>query len=250
MNKVLPVITESPQYLQRRPRAQPRGFASYGEIQRYLAQEHQVHLRYSEVARFRQPLAQQLRHRVRQAHRAGYTQCRVWAQDESRCGLLPILRRRIAARGLQPVVSAAYRFESLYLYGAVEPTTGQSFLLELPALNSSLFQLFLEQLAATAPAHFHLIVLDNGAFHKARSLCLPPNVGLLFLPPSAPELNPIKRLWRALKAWLAPRQPTALDAFSTFLTTRLRHSTPARVRSLTGFPYFVAAARLANGYSS
>ena len=79
MNKVLPVITESTQYLQRRPRAQPRDFASYGEIQRYLAQEHQVYLRYSEVARFRQPLAQQLRHRVRQAHRAGYTQCRVWA---------------------------------------------------------------------------------------------------------------------------------------------------------------------------
>ena len=29
--------------------AQPRGFASYGEIQRYLAQEHQIHLRYSTV---------------------------------------------------------------------------------------------------------------------------------------------------------------------------------------------------------
>ena len=29
--------------------AQPRGFTSYGEIQRYLAQEHHVHLRYSTV---------------------------------------------------------------------------------------------------------------------------------------------------------------------------------------------------------
>ena len=113
--------------------------------------------------------------------------------------MLPILRRRITARGLQPVVSAASRFESLYLYGAVEPTTGQSCFLELPALNSSLFQLFLEQLAATAPAHFHLVVLDNGAFHTAQHLHLPPNVGLLFLPSYAPELNPIERLWRDLK---------------------------------------------------
>ena len=193
---------------------------------------------------------QQLRYRVRQARRAGYTQCRVWAQDESRCGLLPILRRRITARGLQPVVSAAYRFESLSLYGAVEPTTGQSFFLELPALNSSLFQLFLEQLAATAPAHFHLLVLDNGAFHKARSLRRPPNVGLLFLPPYAPELNPIERLWRDLKDWLAPRPPTTLDELSALLTARLQHYSPARVRSLTGFPSFVAATRLANGYSS
>ena len=29
--------------------AQPQGFASYGEIQRYLAQEHHIHLRYSTV---------------------------------------------------------------------------------------------------------------------------------------------------------------------------------------------------------
>lgn len=160
------------------------------------------------------------------------------------------MRRRITARGLQPVVPAAYRFQSLYLYGAVEPMTGQSFLLELPALNSSLFQLFLEQLAATAPTHFHLLVLDNGAFHKARSLRLPPNVGLLFLPPYAPELNPIERLWRDLKDWLAPHQPTSLDALSTLLTTRLQHYTAARLRSLTGFPYFVAAAQHANGDSS
>ena len=29
--------------------AQPQGFGSYGEIQRYLAQEHHIHLRYSTV---------------------------------------------------------------------------------------------------------------------------------------------------------------------------------------------------------
>ena len=155
----------------------------------------------------------------------------MWAQDETRGGLLPIVRRRITARGLPPVVPAAYRFESLYLYGAVEPTTGQRFLLELSALNSSLFHLFLEQFAATAPAHFHLLVLDNGAFHKARSLRLPPYVGLLFLPPYAPELNPIERLWRDLKDWLAPRQPPTLDALSALLTIRLRHYSSTRIRS-------------------
>ena len=43
-------------------------------------------------------------------------------------------RRRITVRGLHPVVPTAYRFASLYLYGAVQPT-GQSFFLELPALT-------------------------------------------------------------------------------------------------------------------
>ena len=168
-------------------------------------------------------------------------------QDESRCGLLPIVRHRITARGIQPVLSSAYRFESLYLYGAVEPRTGASFFLELPLLNTEGFQLFLDHFAAAYPTDFHLLLLDNGAFHKARHLHLPANVGLLFFPPYAPELNPIERLWRDLKDWLATSPPTTLDELSTLLMTRLTHYTTAVVRSLTGFPYLLAAAQTVNG---
>jgi len=165
----------------------------------------------------------------------------VWAQDESRCGLLPIVRRRITARGVQPLLVSAYRFQSLYLYGAVEPLTGKSFFLELPLLNTQGFQLFLNHFAASDPAAFHLLLLDNGAFHKARSLRLPPNVGLLSFPPYAPELNPIERLWRDLKDWLAHSHPTSLRQLSNLLCTRLKHYTPAALRSLTGFPYLLTA---------
>jgi transposase len=153
------------------------------------------------------------------------------------------MRRRITARGIQPLLSSAYRFESFYLYGAVEPLTGKSFFLELPLLNTQGFQLFLDHFAAIDPATFHLLLLDNGAFHKARSLRLPPNVGLLFFPPYAPELNPIERLWRDLKDWLALSQPTSLAQLSKLLGTRLKHYTPAALRSLTGFPYLLTAAQ-------
>jgi hypothetical protein len=165
----------------------------------------------------------------------------VWAQDESRCGLLPIVRRRITARGIQPLLPSAYRFESLYLYGAVEPLTGKGFFLELPLLNTQGFQLFLDHFAALDPATFHLLLLDNGAFHKARALRLPPNVGLVFFPPYTPELNPIERLWRDLKDWLAPCQPASLPSLSKLLGTRLRAYTPAALRSLTGFSYLLSA---------
>lgn len=164
-------------------------------------------------------------------------------QDESRCGLLPILRRRLTARGVQPVVSSAYRFESLYLYGAVEPLTGQSFFLELPALNTQGFQLFLDHFTATDPISFHLLLLDNGAFHKARALRLPPNLGLLFFPPYTPELNPIERLWRDLKDWLAQYQPASLTQLSKLLSPRLKHYSAATLRSLTGFPYLLKTAQ-------
>ena len=152
------------------------------------------------------------------------------------------MRRRITARGLQPVLSAAYRFQSLILWGG-----GTDDGAELLSGVARAQQLALSTLPGAVGRHragpLHLLVLDNGAFHKAHALRLPPNVGLLFLPPYAPELNPIERLWRDLKDWLAPRQPPTLDELSALLTTRLRHYTPARLRSLTGFPYFVAAAR-------
>lgn len=187
-------------------------------------------------------LPTQLQRRVTSAQQQGYRQWRLWVQDESRCGLLPIQRRRITARGIQPLLPAAYRFESLYLYGAVEPLTGRSFFLDLPVLNTQGFQLFLDHFAATDPASFHLLLLDNGACHKAQALRLPPNIGLLFFPPYSPELNPIARLWRDLKDWLASYQPTSLEELSDLLCTRLRDYSATLLRSLTGFRYLLSAA--------
>lgn len=151
---------------------------------------------------------------------------------------------------MQPLLSSAYRFESLYLYGAVEPLTGRSFFLELPARNTDGFQLFLDPFAAAYPTELHLLLLDNGAFHKAQALRLPRNVGLLFFPPYAPELNPIERLGRDLKDWLSQFQPTTLESLSTLLCTRRNQYSPASLRSLTGFPYLLAATRSVNGQSS
>jgi hypothetical protein len=55
---------------------------------------------------------------------------RVFSQDESRFGLLTIRRRRLTARGVQPVGSVQHVFEWCDVYGAVEPTTGARFFLE------------------------------------------------------------------------------------------------------------------------
>ena len=63
-------------------------------------------------------------------------------------------------------------------------------------------------------------------FTRLTPCACPPMSVSLFLPPYAPELNPIERLWRDLKDWLAPRQPPTLDALSTLLTTRLRYYSP------------------------
>jgi transposase len=169
----------------------------------------------------------------------------VFAQDESRVGLLPIVRRRITACGVQPIATVTHTFDYFYLYGAVEPTTGASFFLELPGLNTALFQLWLDHFAQAFPDSFNLLVLDNGAFHKAHALQWPANVAPVFLPPYSPELNPIERLWRDLKDRLADRMAKTLDDLSEAVGTIIQGYSQATLQSLTSFAYFVQAVETA-----
>lgn len=107
----------------------------------------------------------------------------MFAQDETRLGLLPIVRHRITACGVQPTATVRPTFDSFSLYGAVEPTTGASFFLELPHLSTQMFQVWVDGFAAAFPASLKIIVLDHGAFHQATALCWPANTGPVFLPP-------------------------------------------------------------------
>jgi transposase len=166
---------------------------------------------------------------------------KVFAQDETRLGLLPVVRRRITACGVQPVATVTYQFDNFYLYGAVEPTTGASFFLELPSLNSRAFQWWLDGFAASFPESLNLLVLDNGAGHKAKAVRWPSNVVPVFLPPYSPELNPIERLWRDLKDQLADVPAKTITALSDAMCAIIQRYSPATLHSLTSFTYFVQA---------
>jgi transposase len=165
----------------------------------------------------------------------------VFSQDESRVGLLTIRRRRLTARGVQPVGRVQHVFQWLYVYGAVEPTTGNRFFLELPYLNADNFQIFINLFAQTFPESLNLLLLDNSGAHTARRLTLPANVRLVFLPPYCPELNPIERVWRDLKdalAWL--RFPT-LEVQQDYLAHLLQGYEAATLQALTGYTYLMEA---------
>jgi len=123
----------------------------------------------------------------------------LYFQDESRFGLLTVLRRMITAKGIKPVAPFLHRFDNLYLFGAFSPITGHHFLLEMPHCNSNTFGVFLNKLAAENPSEFKILILDNGSFHHAASLEIPENIALLFLPPYSPELNPAEKMWRHFK---------------------------------------------------
>jgi transposase len=175
------------------------------------------------------------------ADRGSRSPVKVFAQDETRLGLLPVVRRRITARGVQPVATVTYQFDNFYLYGAVEPSTGAHFFLELPYLNSRAFQVWLDGFAAAFPDSVNVLVLDNGAGHKAKAVRWPVNVVPVFLPPYSPELNPIERLWRDLKDKLSDIPVKTIDALSEAMGTIIQHYSHATLQSLTSFTYFVHA---------
>jgi len=163
---------------------------------------------------------------------------RVWTQDESRYGLITIRRRRLTLRGIKPLQPSQHELEWSYLYGCVEPLTGEHFFLALPALDGELFQLFLDQFAQEDRTALHLVVLDNGPAHIARQLTLPANVRFVFTPPYTPEVNPMERVWEDLDARIAGATPATLSALLNLLSTELRAYTPTQLASLTGYPFF------------
>ncbi|MCS4139390.1 transposase [Salinibacter ruber] len=155
---------------------------------------------------------------------------------------MPITRDRITLSGVKPIQVQKPGYQNFYLYGAVEPTTGERFLLERPNLDSDGFQDFLDGFSRRFPQSTNILILDNGRFHKARALSIPENVRLIFLPPYSPELNPIERLWEDLKGHLAFDLHETLSELKERVSEKLRSYTDEAVASLTGYQYLVAAA--------
>ena len=166
---------------------------------------------------------------------------RVCSPEDSRFGLLTVRRRRLTARGVQPVGPVQHTFKWFYVYGAVAPTTGERFFLELPYLNADAFQIFLDAFADAFPDSLNILLFDNSGAHTAQRLRWPANVLPVWLPPYGPELNPIERLWRDVKDALAWLQFPALDAQQVYVGDLWQAYAAAALRPLTSYASLVEA---------
>ena len=169
---------------------------------------------------------------------SGCSSINLYFQDESRFGLLTVLRRMITAKGVKPVAPFLHRFDNLYLFGAFSPITGESCLLELPHCNSATFQVFINELSKKNPTEFKVVVLDNGAFHHAGSLVIPDNVAFIFLPPYSPELNPAEKMWRYCKDRVSMIAYQSLDMLQQQLSDITKQITSDLVKSICGNKFY------------
>ena len=130
-----------------------------------------------------------------------YKKVRYWCQDESRFGLNTIRRRKITAKGIKPKGVEQWKFLYRWLYGLIEPISGNNFFWEFTHLNSVCFEIFLDLFSEHYPDELHIIQLNNGALHKALTLNVPENIILLFQPPMGLFIDGLCEISFALSLW-------------------------------------------------
>ena len=107
----------------------------------------------------------------------------------------------------------------------------------MPHCNANNFQVFLDELSKKYEHVYNILTLDNGAFHKAKSLTIPENIGLLFLPAYSPELNPAENMWAILKRKFTNKLHHTLEEVSEFITKATENITKEDIKKTCGFKY-------------
>ena len=119
--------------------------------------------------------------------------------DEHRIGLKPITRGVWAPQGERPLALGHHRYEWLYVYGFVEPTTGQTLWNVANAVCKEMFEAVLADFAKAAGVGSKkrvVIQLDQAGWHGPQNLRLPDGIRLVFQPSHSPELQPAEHLWQ------------------------------------------------------
>jgi len=166
---------------------------------------------------------------------------KVYFQDESRFGLLTVLRRAITLPGVKPVGPYQHRFIYRFCYGLVEPMSGDHFFITAPAANTLFFEYMLQEFSLHEPKVFKLIFLDKAGYHLTKSMRVPQNILLVYLPSSNPELNPMERFWEEMKSAVAFHNFKDEDELEEWIHATIKGYSNQQIASITGYPYIKEA---------
>jgi len=73
------------------------------------------------------------------------------------------------------------------------------FSLVMSGTDTACMNIFLDQLGKAYPDDYIMLVLDNAAWHRSKTLEIPENIELYPLLPYTPELNPIEQIWEYIR---------------------------------------------------
>jgi hypothetical protein len=178
---------------------------------------------------------------VQQAHPQDTVE--LWAEDEHRLGLKPVLRRMWALKGHRPIATVHPRYEWLYVYGFVQPQSGETHWLIVPTVGTEVFSqalaLFAREVGA-GPGKQVIVVLDQAGWHVSAKVAVPNGIHLVPLPAYSPELQPAERLWPLTNEPIANRPIETLDDLDALLGDRCvaLQEQPTVIRAHTCFHWW------------
>jgi hypothetical protein len=161
-----------------------------------------------------------------------------------------LLARVITLFGVKPVAPIQWMRQNFWLYGAVEPLSGEHFFYEFSHLDAVCFQQFIDLFAQAFSESLNLLHLDRASCHTTTTVVWPENVLPIFQPAHSPELNPIERLWEDIKKPLKGKNFDSLCSLRGEVFDLVNSLSSAEVVSLTGWPYILEALPEISGNSA
>jgi transposase len=165
----------------------------------------------------------------------------VWATDEHRIGLKPIVRRVWAPKGQRPIALGHHRYKWLYVTAFVQPISGETFWYVSNGISKPFFAALLALFAREAGAGRERILvleLDNAGWHTEPNLAVPDGIRLVSLPPYSPELQPAEHLWPVLDEPLANQYFATLADLEQVVTERCRVLNGDQLKPGTNFHWW------------
>ena len=120
-------------------------------------------------------------------------------QDEAIFGRIGKPYKCWSLFGRRPIVYQHKVRQYRYLYGAIDPLSGESCFRITTHCDTEFMNYFLRELSNQYPDCYILLVCDNAGWHKSKTLDLPHNIEMMHIPPYTPEMNPTKQIWDELR---------------------------------------------------
>lgn len=167
----------------------------------------------------------------------------IWAVDEHRIGLKPILRKVWTLPSQRPLARVEHRYAWRYVVGFVHPVTGRTVWHLATTVNIEFFSVELDAFAREVGASSTkqiVLVLDGAGWHESPKVRIPDHVHLLFLPPHSPELQPAEHLWPLTNTVLANRHFASIEELEDVQAERCvaLQARPDLIRSTTLFHWW------------
>ena len=163
-------------------------------------------------------------------------------EDEAGFGRINKPKYCWCTKGIRPLVPCHHIREYRYVYGAVEPYTGDGHFLVMPYSNTECMQIFLEHLSKQYKNDPIILVCDGAAWHKSGDLNIPKNIQILHIPPYTPEMNPIEQIWKEIrKRGFRNECFQTLDKVIDRLCETIQSLSKETIKSITGRDWVVSA---------